>query len=122
MRFAAAMATVALAGLLAGCELVTGDTSGYELQEAGPACSSSADCGDAGVCCLSLTASGSGSLGSGPACRPTCSLLPGVSLPQLCAQSSECKSDAACTRQSCSGDSGAPPIQACGLLLGCQAQ
>jgi hypothetical protein len=122
MRVGGALAGLGLAALLASCELVTGGTSGYEPQPAAPACSSSADCGDAGqVCCDALGINGSGNVTTGPACRQTCALYPGLSFPQLCAQSSECLNDAACTRQACSGDAGDASIQACGLLLGCHA-
>jgi hypothetical protein len=122
MRLGRALAALALGPLLAACQVVTGSTSGYELQPAPPACSSSADCGDAGLCCDSLTVNGSGNVTTGPACRQTCALFPGVSFPQLCAQSSECPDGSACTRQACSGGPGDASFQACGLLFGCKPQ
>jgi hypothetical protein len=123
MRHPCVLVAVGMGALLAGCEVVTGSTAGYTLQEAGPACSSRANCDAGEVCCDGLTVNASGSLGSGPLCRfQTCSLLPGVSFPQLCEQSSECPDGSACTRQACSGGPSDASFLACGLLFGCQAQ
>jgi hypothetical protein len=125
MRLAAAViATIGMVAVLAHCVVVTGDTSGYQVRDAGaPGCSSSADCDDHQVCCLttSLTASGLAAVAacqSGPPCRP---FLPGVQPVQFCQSATECGYDAGCLSQRCSpGD--ASPLMACGHVTGCQLQ
>jgi hypothetical protein len=122
MRVACALAAVAMAALLAACEVVTGSTNGYTPKpvEAGlsGACLSAKNC-DGGVgsavCCLVVTTTGAGTTCSAP---PLCPALPGSLPVQLCLGSAECP-DASCTAQQCYWTGEAIPVLACGALPDC---
>lgn len=78
---------------------------------------SSADCSDAGVCCLNAQASVASVVG---ACQASC-----AKLPQLCSKTAECGEAGACSMLSCTVDAGGISIpvtlKACGTFAGCQA-
>jgi hypothetical protein len=123
MRIAGLRGAVAMGALsLAGCEVVTGSTSGYTL-EAGPPiagrCLSARSC-DGGVgaslCCLTVSTTGASTICSGP---PICPSLPGSVPVQLCLGSAECP-DASCVAQKCYWTGEAIPVLACGALPDCQ--
>jgi hypothetical protein len=116
MRMAIALAAVAVG--VAGCELVTGSTSGYSAIDAG-VCTSAKDCDGgvgAAVCCVSVSATGAST-----SCNsaPICPSLPGAAPVQLCLGSAEC-GDASCTAQQCYWTGKPTPVLACGALPDCQ--
>ncbi len=119
MRAALIASVAAVLVAAAGCVLVTGSTDGYALVDSGSAsCQSAHDCSAGNVCCLS-TASSSAVAAITGACAASCS----VSLPQLCAASSECGDAGACALQTCMPD-GSPlsvTFHACGKVPGCTA-
>jgi hypothetical protein len=122
----ALLATALAVALLGGCMFFTGGTDGYSGGSSGSggggACTSAANCGDAGeVCCLVVSPSATSASGT---CEPTCSIP--SSYPQLCASNAECGDAGACTKQSCTvnydGTNIPGTLQACGILPGCKGQ
>ena len=127
----AALAATAVGTALAGCLLITGGTSGYQLAppEAGVCsfdaaslgvtvsctCSSSTDCdgnGGAQFCCFGQT--GATSAGSSCQAKP-CDAAVGI---QLCKTTAECV-HSTCTPQTCTYSVVSIPVRACGSLDGC---
>jgi hypothetical protein len=116
------------ASMAAGCAIVTGSTDGYHVpMDAGcaeggpdgscgaPACTSSADCGDAGAVCCLVTVAG---------VRSTSTCMQGSCVGAVPVQvcrvgSNECAEGGTCTMQACPGF----PLtfEACGILPGCTA-
>jgi hypothetical protein len=123
MRAMLLLAAIVAGALFAGCELVTGSTSGYtpEPVEAGVIgpCLSARDCEGgvgAAICCLTVSATGAGT-----SCNdtPLCPALPGAQPVQLCLRSAECP-DASCTAQQCYWTGKTLTVLACGALPDCQ--
>jgi hypothetical protein len=129
----AALVVTAVGTAVAGCFLITGGTSGYQLAppEAGIcsfdaaslglpvaiscACASSADCvsdGGTKFCCFGQT--------DATAAGSSCQTMPcdASTAIQLCKKTAECL-DAACIPQTCSYSAVSIPVQACGSLSGC---
>jgi hypothetical protein len=118
--WAASLSVLGLGGIVTGCVLVTGSTSGYEAAEAGvdsgpPPCLSSAGCENGDICCFGL---------AGISCQSSEAGTCGFGI-QLCEGSSECPSSTLCVLQLCPVSSTSAPItvKACGLqtALGCEA-
>jgi hypothetical protein len=102
-------AIVALLSFAGGCTLLVGGTDGYHIAEAGsaPTCTSAADCSNGEICCFSTSAT-IATLAPAGACQSSCSV------PQLCAQSTECGAAVACVTQPCSAMGITLMVKACG--------
>jgi hypothetical protein len=121
MRRALFAVAFVAAAIGAGCFVVTGSSDGYSSLplQGGAACTSAADCADAGggVCCAGPGPTRNGIPTVLLTCQPSCP----VATIQICAGNTECNDGgAACVIQSCTfsaaGASSAVPFQACGLI------
>ena len=109
-----AAAVVAAGGLVVGCVIFTGGSSGYTQVDGGEdanlpfGCFSSADCTDAGsdpACCFGIVGTSLGSTCSASACT--------FGEQQLCGTSAECADGVECVEQTCGGSL---PFNACGVI------
>ncbi len=117
MRVPRSVLATAIASL-SGCVLITGNTDGYHLVDAGidgGACLSAADCvSDAGpqACCVDISGT------SVPAAACGAAPCAGSPVVQLCKTDTECGSTS-CLAQKCSVGVAMLSIQACGAISGC---
>jgi hypothetical protein len=120
MRTTVGLGVMALAISLAGCFLLTGGTSGYQLVDAGTCegnsacpgialgCLSERDCNDEGgtdVCCVTVSPPSSA--------RSTCQKGPCETI-QLCKKSTECEDTTTCMSQECVFAGAAITLRSCG--------
>jgi hypothetical protein len=105
MRALGVIVGVALAGVVAGCILVTGGTDGYSGSEAVGGCQAAKDCPGA-ACCYTID----GGL-PGTSCQATCE--PAAT---LCSVGSDCGEGGVCVPQVCTYQGLAFEVLTCGAI------